>query len=304
MRLGLLLAVTSAFSFGLSGALASAMIDSGWSAGAAVTVRMGVGAAALAVPTAWAMRGRWRRALNHKVVVYGVVAVAGAQLCYFSAVGYLPVAVALLIEYTSPVAVMTWLWLRHRQAPSRVTVLGAVVALTGLPLLLNALNGGADLDPRGVGWAFAAMIGATVYFLISSDVSSDVPAVGLAGLGLAIGAVTVVVAGAAGVVPLHASQAPIAYRDVTVAWFVPVLALGVVTAALAYLTGIAGARRLGARLASFVGLSEVLAALVFAWLLLAELPRPSQLAGAALVVIGVALVKAGEREVETVLPAV
>ena len=42
--------------------------------------------------------------------------------------------------------------------------------------------------------------------------------------------------------------------------------LGVVTAAAAYGCGIAATRRLGARLASFVALSEVLAALVFAGL--------------------------------------
>ena len=57
---------------------------------------------------------------------------------------------------------------------------------------------------------------------------------------------------------------------------IPVLGLGVVTAALAYLTGIAGVRRLGARLASFIGLTEVLAAVGFAWLLLAELQHDRQ----------------------------
>jgi drug/metabolite transporter (DMT)-like permease len=68
-----------------------------------------------------------------------------------------------------------------------------------------------------------------------------------------------------------------------------------VTAALAYVSGIAASRLLGARLASFVALSEVLAALVFAWLLLDQLPGPVQAVGGALVVTGVVLVKAGER---------
>ena len=69
--------------------------------------------------------------------------------------------------------------------------------------------------------------------------------------------------------------------------------LGVVTAALAYVTGIAATRRLGARLASFVALSEVLAALVFAWLLLGEVPRGVQLLGGVLVVAGVVGAPAG-----------
>jgi len=74
-----------------------------------------------------------------------------------------------------------------------------------------------------------------------------------------------------------------------------VLGLGVVTAALAYVTGIAATRRLGSRLASFVALTEVLAALGFAWILLGQAPRPVQLLGGALVLLGVVIVKSGER---------
>jgi drug/metabolite transporter (DMT)-like permease len=68
-----------------------------------------------------------------------------------------------------------------------------------------------------------------------------------------------------------------------------------VTAAVAYVAGIAGIRRLGSRVASFVALAEVLFAVFWAWLLLGELPRPVQLLGGALIVAGVVAVKLGER---------
>jgi drug/metabolite transporter (DMT)-like permease len=106
--------------------------------------------------------------------------------------------------------------------------------------------------------------------------------------------VTVGIVGLTGALPLHAAGGDVAYQGVDVPWIVPVLALGVVTAALAYLTGIAGVRRLGARLASFIGLTEVLAAVGFAWLLLAELPTPLQWLGGVLVLGGVVVVKWGE----------
>ena len=80
----------------------------------------------------------------------------------------------------------------------------------------------------------------------------------------------------------------------TVAWWVPVLVLGLVTAGVAYTSGIAAGRRLGSRLASFVALTEVLAAVVAAWLLLGELPRAVQLLGGVLVLAGVVGVKLGE----------
>jgi drug/metabolite transporter (DMT)-like permease len=96
--------------------------------------------------------------------------------------------------------------------------------------------------------------------------------------------------------PMAAATADVAYRGHLVPWWLPVVALGLITAAFAYLTGIAGVRLLGARISSFVGLLEVLAAVLFAWLLLAQLPTGLQLSGGALVLVGVAVVKMGEPE--------
>ena len=81
----------------------------------------------LVVPGALALRGRWHlvRADAGLIAVYGVAAVAGAQLCYFYAVTYMQVSVALLLEYTAPVAVVVWLWLRHGHRPSALTLVGA-----------------------------------------------------------------------------------------------------------------------------------------------------------------------------------
>lgn len=275
------------------------MFEAGWSAGAAVAVRVGLGAVVLALPALVGLRGRWNAVRTHArlLLAYGVLAVAGAQLCYFYAVSYLPVGVALLIEYTSPVGVVVWMWLRHAQRPTRLTLAGGLVALVGLALLIDVLGSDVALDPRGVAWALAAMVGATAYFVISGHGDSGIPPVALAWFGLTIAAVTMAVVGATGSLPLHAATTDVSYRDVSVPWFVPVVALGVVTAALAYLTGIAGVRRLGARLASFVGLTEVLAAVLFAWLLLAQLPSTWQFVGGVLVLVGVVVVKLGERDV-------
>ena len=272
------------------------MFDAGWSAGAAVGVRVALGAAVLAVPALLALRGRWAavRANVRLLLTYGILAVAGAQLCYFYAVSYLPVGVALLIEYTSPVGVVVWMWARHGQRPTRLTLVGGGIALVGLALLIDVFSSDMSLDPRGVAWALAAMVGATAYFVISGHGESGVPPVALAWFGLTVAAVTVGIVGLTGALPLNAGGGDVSYQGVDVPWIVPVIALGVVTAALAYLTGIAGVRRLGARLASFIGLTEVLAAVAFAWLLLAELPTPLQWFGGVLVLAGVVVVKWGE----------
>jgi drug/metabolite transporter (DMT)-like permease len=51
---------------------------------------------------------------------------------------------------------------------------------------------------------------------------------------------------------------------------------------------------LGAKVASFVGLTEVMFAVLFAWLMLGQLPRAVQLVGGLFIVAGVAMVRLDE----------
>ena len=90
---GLLLAVISATSFGLSGPLATGLLATGWSPGAIVLARVAIAALALAPFAAASLRGRWRllRGQAPRILTYGILAVAGAQFCYFSAVAAMDV---------------------------------------------------------------------------------------------------------------------------------------------------------------------------------------------------------------------
>ena len=290
-------ALASALSFGLSGPLARGLLDTGWSPGAVTLIRIGL-AATLVVPFGLAaLRGRWHLLGRSAgtILGYGTFAVAGAQFCYFSAVQYMQVAPALLIEFTAPVAVVVWLWLRHGQRPSPVTVLGIVLAVLGLVLVVGLVSG-TQVSLTGVLWALGSMVGCSVYFLLSAENGRGLPPLALASGGLVVGAVLLGLLAAGGLLPMAVTDAPAAYNGVDVAWWVPLVLLGLVTAAMAYSLGSAAIRRLGSRLASFVGLTEVLAALGWAWLLLAELPSTVQLLGAVLIVFGVAAVKLGERQ--------
>lgn len=295
---GLAFAVVSAAAFGMSGALARGLLDTGWSPGAVVLVRIALGALVVAPFGAAALRGRWHLLRRNAglVTMYGVLAVAGAQFCYFSAVVHMEVGPAILIEYTAPAGVVVYMWLRHGQRPGRITLLGAAIAATGLVLVLDLLSG-ADLSVPGVLWASAAMVGAASYFVISADLDNGLPPLGLAAVGLVVGALVLGLLGVVGLLPLEANTAAATYAGHAVPWWLPLIFLGLVTAALAYTTGIAAGRRLGSRLASFVALLEVVASVLFAWLLLAELPGPVQLLGGLLILAGVVAVKLGEPEV-------
>ncbi|MDP9436999.1 MAG: DMT family transporter [Actinomycetota bacterium] len=295
---GLGLALLSAATFGTSGAFATSLLEAGWTAGAAVTARVVVAALVLTVPALLALRGsgsHWRRGAR-TVTMYGLIAVAGCQLAYFNAVEHLSVAVALLLEYSGALLVVVWLWLRRGQRPRRLTVAGAGVALAGLALVLDLL-GEQALDPVGVLWGLGAAVGLAAYFVLSSGTEDALPPLVVAWGGLAVGGVALLTAGAAGALPLAAPRVDVVLLDAEVGWLVPVLGLSLVAAVVAYVAGIAGARLLGPKLASFVGLTEVLFAVLFAWLLLDQVLTPAQLAGGVLVVAGIALVRVDELRV-------
>src|SRR3954469_3247702 len=181
---GVALALVSATSFGLSGPLGRGLMDAGWSAAAAVAVRVLLGGAVLVPVAVVQLRGRWgvlRRQLP-LVAVFAAVPVAGCQLAYFTAITRIPVGVALLIEYTAPLAVVGWLWLRHGQRPTRLTVLGAVIGVAGLVLVLDLAAG--RVDVVGIGSALLAMVGAAFFFVLSSRDHEALPGSVLAAGGL------------------------------------------------------------------------------------------------------------------------
>jgi uncharacterized membrane protein len=100
--------------------------------------------------------------------------------------------------------------------------------------------------------------------------------------------------GLLGILPLHATFGTVRLVHRHMSWLVPIGGLAVLAAAIAYVAGIHAARRLGPKLSSFLGLTEVLFAVLFAWFLLGQLPSVVQAIGAVLVITGIVLVRLDE----------
>ncbi|MGZ4578776.1 MAG: EamA family transporter [Mycobacterium sp.] len=300
-RLGLLFAVGSALSFGMSGPLAKALMDAGWSPTGAVTARMAVGALAMTIFATIVRPGWVREAVTHRktVIAYGIFPIAGAQLCYYNAVAHLSVGVALLLEYTAPVLVVGWLWATTRRRPTNLTLAGVALAVAGIMLVLDVFAG-AHINAAGVAWGLAAAVCAASYFMMSDEVSADgdegsLNSITLAAGGLVVGALATATLGFTGVMPLAFATNNTVLAGLTMSWVVPVIALGVITTAVAYTLGIMGIARLRPRFASLVGLSEVMFAVLAAWLLLGQAITLTQAVGGAVVLVGLALARQGDR---------
>ncbi|GAA1468280.1 EamA family transporter [Microbacterium thalassium] len=288
---GLVMALGSALAFSSSGPLVKPLFEAGWSLTSVLAVRMGVAGLVLApalVRVLIRQRGFVRR---HGVLLVGfaLTGVMGCQLFYFSAMQRMPVAVALLIQYIAPVLVVVWVWLRTRRRPSNLVIGGSAVAMAGLVLVIDLA--GARFDALGTLFALGAAVCAAAYFVISERTGDDLPPLALAAGGLLIGAAVTILLGVTGIIPFAAPAVSVVVAGMEVPWFVPLLWVATASTAVGYAFGVMAVPRIGSRLASFVGLGEVLFALGFAWLLLGETPAPIQFLGGALVLLGVVAVR-------------
>ncbi|MFU8946072.1 EamA family transporter [Mycetocola zhadangensis] len=290
---GIVIALASALMFALSGPFAKSLMDAGWSPGAAVLVRIGGAAVVLLVPTLIMMRGRWStlRRSGAVIALYGTIAIAGAQVGFFNAVSYMSVGVALLIEYLAPVLLVLLVWAQTRRRPGMRTIVGTVIAILGMVLVLD-LTGAQTVHPIGIAWALLAAVSLATYFILGTKISDDLPPLVLAGGGLVVGTIIVALCGVIGLLPLAFSTGDVTMLGLQMSWLVPILSLALISTAGAYVSGIIATARLGTRIASFVGLSEVVFAVLASWLLLAELPGLLQLLGGVGILVGVVLVRA------------
>lgn len=293
---GLPWALVSAAAFGFSGPLGESLMAAGWSSGATTLVRI-AGAALILLPVAvvLGLRHRPAGAALRTIVVYGVFAVSGAQLCFFYALQHLDVGVALLLEFLAPVLLVGWTWFRTRRPPRTVTVLGCVVALVGLAFVVDVF-GASRVDLVGVLWGIGAAVCVCVYFSLPAGRDGDggVPPLLLISGGTVVGAVLLTITGVLGLTPLRVGEGAAVLGGATMHWLVVAAMMVVISTVVAYLTGVVGIRRLDTRVASFVGLSEVLFGVLAAWLLVDQIPTLTQFLGGVLILGGIVLIRRAE----------
>jgi drug/metabolite transporter (DMT)-like permease len=289
---GLVIAVIAAATFGTSGALVKPLLESGWSPAAAVTVRALVGGVVLAPVAILMLRGRWAALWRSRgrVLAMALIGVAGTQLLYFAAIQRIAVGTGILIEYMAPLLLVAFAWARTRRMPKAVVLIGSALALIGLVMVVSP-DGSASLDVLGLVLALAAMVGCAVYYVVAAQPDDGLPPVALATAGLLVGGLALGAVGLTGLVPFTVTFGDVDFLGNAAPWWIPLLLVGVVSTGIAYATSITATGMLGSRLASFVGLLEVVAATFYAWLLLGEQLTVPQLLGGVLILVGIGFVR-------------
>ncbi|TPX06191.1 EamA family transporter [Schumannella luteola] len=303
--MGLAVAVSASLAFSTIGTLASPLLDAGWSPAAVATFRLLIAAAVLAIPGALALRAPGAlRALFRarlRVVLYAVLAVSGTQLCYFAAIQRIPVGLALLIQYLAPIGLLLFMWARTRRRPVTMVLVGSGVAVLGLVLVIG-VGGSGGVDPIGLLYSLTAAIGVAIYYVLGAVADDGVPPVAFAASTILIGGLVTGAAAFVGLLPWSAPKVDVTMLGSHLPWFLPVLAIAILATAYAYVAGIIGSSRLGARTASFLGLLEVVFAVTLSWIFLGQSLAPVQMIGVALVLGGVAMIRPEETPAVVTLP--
>ncbi|MBO8192890.1 EamA family transporter [Streptomyces oryzae] len=304
---GLVLALVSACAFGSSGVAAKPLIEAGLEP-LHVTWLRAAGGALVLLPLAWRHRALVRQR-PWLLVGFGLLAVAGVQAFYFTALSRIPVGVALLIEYLAPALVLLWVRFVQRRAVTRAAAVGMVLAVGGLSCVVEVWSG-LRLDGLGLALALGAACCQVGYFVLSDHGSTVEEAghaaqagegagsrgaaaprppadpMGVIAYGLLIGALALTVVARpwhtdwsvlGGTAQLHGTAV---HAGVLLVWIV------LVATATAYLTGVVSVRRLSPPVAGVVACLEAVIATVLAWVLLGEHLSAVQLAGGAVVLLG------------------
>ncbi|HWM32848.1 MAG TPA: DMT family transporter [Pseudolysinimonas sp.] len=297
--LGLGIGVLAALAFGMSGAFSKPLLEAGWSPAAAVTVRALAGGLVILPFALIALRGRWATVWTGRwrIAAMGGIGVAGTQLVYFASLQRIPVSTTILIEYMAPVLLVLFVWATTRRVPRVVVLIGSVVSIGGMVLVVSP-GADAPLDLLGLILAGLATVGCAIYYVVAARPAEGLPPVALASFGLLLGGTALGAVGLTGLLPLTATFDTVIMAGEPVAWWVPVALVAVIATGFSYVASITAAGMLGSRLASFVGLIEVVAAAFYAWVLLGEELTLWQLLGGVLILVGIGFVKSEKEHPE------
>jgi drug/metabolite transporter (DMT)-like permease len=277
---GTALILVSSACLGSSGAIGKPAMLAGLSPEQVAAVRIGLSALVLLAGVALVRPGllRVRRGDWGLLVAYGLLGVAGVQLCYFVAASRIPVGVAILLVFTSPALIALWTrFVRRVRLPPPMWA-GIGLALLGLALVAQVWQG-LRLDAPGLLAGLGAGVCSASYFLLGEHGVATRHPIGMVTWGMTIGAVAVLAVAPPWTLPVAVLTEPVAFGP----WFPPVwlllVLLALVATVLAYLAGTASLRHLPASVASVLGLLEPIVTTATAWALLGETLSWVQLAG-------------------------
>lgn len=291
---GYVMVLVAATLFGINGAFSKVALTSGLSSLRLTETRSAgawIGLTVIAL-------ARDRRSLRvsrselPRLAVFGVVGVAFVQLFYFLSIHRLPVGIALLIQYIGPVLVAIWARTFGHERVRRRIWAALALSLTGLSLMVQ-LWSGVTLDGLGVTFALIAAVVFASYLLLAEREVARRDSIPLLAWGFFFATLFWTIVQPWWSFPADAVGKRVSLKGHLASWHLPLWGLVlwvIVLGSIAPFTLIVGAlRHVSATRVGIAAMLEPVVATAVAWLWLRESLAPVQLAGAAVVLCGIAL---------------
>lgn len=296
---GTVLIVLASVCFSTSGPLVKPTMDAGLSPQQVASFRIAV-AAVLLLAFVGLTRPRLLRVRRGDLPLlfgYGLVGVAAVQLLYFAAVSRIPIGVAMLLEFTSPVLVSLWVrFVRRVVLPARMWI-GTALTLLGLAMIAEVWEG-LRLDALGLLFGVGAALCAATYFLVGERAVGAVHPIGLVTWGMVIGAAVTGTTAAPWSLPGDVLATGTTFGGMHVPVWALLVTCAVLSTAVAYLLSINAMRFLPANVISVLAVCEPITATLLAWLMLGQTLTGAQITGAVVLLAGATVVQLASRRQE------
>lgn len=289
--------------FSINGTVSKWVLTHGFNAARLAEVRVTAAFAILLVFALFMARSdlKLKRRELLPMLAYGIIGIGMTQYLYFVGIARLPIGVALVIEFTSPVMVALYArFVQHHHVRPLVWV-ALALTMIGLVLVTQAWDG-FSLDPIGTLAAFGAAIALCVYFIGGEyyvarrqPIATATLSMGAASLMWAIVLpwFTFPFQDFTKTIPAGAHEVPV---------WLPVLSIIVLGTAVPFMLEFTALRRVSARQAAIIGTLEPVVAAIIAFLVLGEVLTWAQGLGGLIVVGGVIMAESASSEATPSVP--
>jgi drug/metabolite transporter (DMT)-like permease len=287
---GAVFCLLSAAAFGAMGIFGKLALDDGATAGTLLAARFTIAAVALwglllMKGSSSQMRAVARRDLTIALAL-GACGYALQAGCYFVALEHLDASLLSLVLYTFPAIVTVAAVALGRERLDRRRALALGLVSTGLVLILGTV-GASNVNGGGVALGLGAALTYSTYILVSDGVARRVPALILTTLVCTGAAVSLTVG--------SALTGQLRLGEVTLPGWGWLACIAIVSTVAGITLFFAGLSRVGPTSASILSTFEPVVTVVLAAAVLAERLAPVQLAGGALVLTAVVVLRVGPR---------
>jgi drug/metabolite transporter (DMT)-like permease len=225
------------------------------------------------------------------LIFYGVFGYAMVQLGYFIGISRgVPLSLVLIIEFTAPIWIVLWIKFVRKSVVAKDMWIAIALSLLGLIMVAKVWQG-FSFDLIGTFGALGAALALAVYFLMSQSQGTKRSAQAMVVWGMGIAGLFWSL-----VLPIWNFPTEIftteinlqgRFSDYSAPGWLLIAYIIIFGTMVPYLFVVGGIRRLSASTSSVIGMLEPVLAGVFAWVWLSQSWSAIQLAGGAIVLIGI-----------------